>query len=270
MRIAVDHRTHYSFSDPQARIVEMLRLTPSDTQDQTVVSWEIDVNVDARLRPARDGFGNAITMLYADGPIEELEITVVGEVLTAERNGVVEGGVEPLPPQLYRRIGRRTRASGELAAFAAETMLGAKSVIDRLHRLNTALHARFETVVPARDQGFSASAAFRLVQVAPRDLAHMFIAVARGLALPARFVSGYRSVPEEPSIAPHAWAEAHVDGLGWVAFDPSAGICTDQHYVRVAIGLDASDAAPITGQRTGRGREALDVDLHVDQLGGDG
>jgi transglutaminase-like putative cysteine protease len=268
MRIAVDHRTHYSFSDPQARIVEMLRLTPSDTRDQTVVSWGIDVNVDARMRTARDGFGNAITMLYADGPIEALEITVVGEVLTGESSGVVAGAPEPLPPALFRRVGRRTRVSADLAEFVHDAIGGAESAIDRLHRLNSALHAHFETVAPSRDQGFSASAAFRLEHVAPRDLAHMFIAAARGMGLPARFVSGYRSIADEPSSASHAWAEAHVDGLGWVAFDPSAGISADDHYVRVAIGLDAGGAAPIIGQRTGPGSEALDVDLHVGMLGG--
>ena len=70
MRITIDHRTHYRFSQPQGRIVQMLRLTPGDTQDQTVVNWHVGVDCDARLRPATDGFGNAITMLYAEGPIE--------------------------------------------------------------------------------------------------------------------------------------------------------------------------------------------------------
>ena len=89
MRIAVDHRTHYRFSEPQSRIVQMLRLTPSDTMDQTVVSWLIGVDCDARLRDAFDGFGNAVTMLYAEGPISTLDISVTGEVLTMEASGVV-------------------------------------------------------------------------------------------------------------------------------------------------------------------------------------
>lgn len=67
MRIAIEHRTQYRFSEPQARIVQMLRLTPCDTQDQTVVSWLVGVDCDARLRDAGDGFGNSVTMLYAEG-----------------------------------------------------------------------------------------------------------------------------------------------------------------------------------------------------------
>ena len=95
MRIAVDHRSHYRFSQPQARIVQMLRLTPCDTQDQTVVSWMVGVDCDARLRDAVDGFGNAVTMLYAEGPIEALDVTVTGEVLTSEANGLVRGNCGP-------------------------------------------------------------------------------------------------------------------------------------------------------------------------------
>ena len=54
MRIAIDHRTRYRFSEPQARLVQMLRLTPCDTRDQTVVSWMIGVDCDARMRDAAD------------------------------------------------------------------------------------------------------------------------------------------------------------------------------------------------------------------------
>ena len=86
--------------------------------------------------------------------------------------------------------------------------------------------------------------------------------------MPARYVSGYRTDGEAHS-APHAWAEAHVEGLGWVGFDPATGLSPDETYVRVAIGLDATGAASIAGTRVGHGDERLDVDLHVDRLGGE-
>ena len=74
MRLSIDHRTVYRFAVPQGRLVQMLRLTPENTHDQTIASWRIDVDCDARLRTGRDGFGNVVTMLYAVGSInEELE-----------------------------------------------------------------------------------------------------------------------------------------------------------------------------------------------------
>ncbi|MFX5510419.1 transglutaminase N-terminal domain-containing protein, partial [Acinetobacter baumannii] len=39
MRLAVDHRTVYRFTEPQARVVQLLRLTPADTDQQTIADW---------------------------------------------------------------------------------------------------------------------------------------------------------------------------------------------------------------------------------------
>lgn len=65
--------------------------------------------------------------------------------------------------------------------------------------------------------------------------------------------------------ASHAWAEAHIDGLGWVGFDISNGISPDARYVRVATGLDYREAAPISGLRFGPATEELDVTIEVQQ-----
>jgi transglutaminase-like putative cysteine protease len=266
VRIAVDHRTHYRFSQPQARIVQMLRLTPRDTADQTVVSWHIGVDCDARLRDAFDGFGNAVTMLYAEGPIEALDLTVTGEVLTLEANGVVHGAAEPLPPTLYRRSTPRTLADAALTEFAADLAQGGS--LAGLHALNAALHVRYPIVPDAPDTGLTAAQAFARKKATSRDAAQIFIAAARSLAVPARYVTGYRTDGAAHS-APHAWAEAHIDRLGWVGFDPATGLSPDEAYVRVAVSLDASGAASIAGTRVGQGEEELDVDLHVDRLGGE-
>ena len=65
--------------------------------------------------------------------------------------------------------------------------------------------------------------------------------------------------------ATHAWAEAHIEGLGWVGFDVSNGISPDQRYVRVATGRDYRDAAPITGISTGSASQELTVSVAVEQ-----
>lgn len=268
MRIAIEHHTHYRFSEPQARLVQMLRLTPCDTQDQTVVSWHIGVDCDARLRDAVDGYGNAITMLYAEGPIAAIDITVTGEVLTNEATGVIRDAIEPLPPIFYRRVTARTQANIDLIDFAEQTA-GQGDALDRMHRLNSALHVRFPSAPDAVDTGATAVEAFARKAATSRDVAQMFIAGARSLQIPARYVSGYRSDGEATHSAPHAWAEAHIDRIGWIGFDPATGLSPDASYVRVAVGLDALGAASIAGMRVGQGEEELDVDLHVDRLGGE-
>ncbi|MFN5778713.1 MAG: transglutaminase family protein, partial [Novosphingobium sp.] len=63
----------------------------------------------------------------------------------------------------------------------------------------------------------------------------------------------------------HAWAEVHVDGLGWVGFDVANGISPDERYVRVATGRDYAEAAPVTGLSWGAGETRLAVTLAVEQ-----
>jgi len=65
--------------------------------------------------------------------------------------------------------------------------------------------------------------------------------------------------------ASHAWAEAHIDGLGWVGFDVSNGISPDERYVRIATGLDSRDASPISGVRLGSAAESMIVSLQIQQ-----
>jgi transglutaminase-like putative cysteine protease len=87
------------------------------------------------------------------------------------------------------------------------------------------------------------------------------------MGYPARYVSGYLMMNDRVhQDASHAWAEAHVDGVGWVGFDVSNGISPDARYVRVATGLDYREAAPISGLRFGAMVEKrLSIDIQVQQ-----
>jgi len=100
-----------------------------------------------------------------------------------------------------------------------------------------------------------------------QDFAHLFIACARAIELPARYVGGYflRSDGDH-QVAGHAWAEAYVEGLGWVGFDSANGVCASEAHVRVAMALDALGAAPVRGSQVGGAAERLDVAIKVFEL----
>jgi transglutaminase-like putative cysteine protease len=100
-----------------------------------------------------------------------------------------------------------------------------------------------------------------------QDGTHIFIAAARHLGIPARYISGhfFRDDDVTAQDAGHAWAESYVDKLGWVGFDPTNGISPTEAHVRVAVGLDYLGAAPVRGTRYGGGGETLKVAVNVDQ-----
>ena len=263
MRLSIDHHTIYRFAQPQGRLVQMLRLTPENTHDQTVASWRIDVDCDARLRPGRDGFGNAVTMLYAEGPVDGIEITVKGEVLTSHSDGVLHGVHETLPPALFLRSTEATVLDTAIAKFAVNAAEGARDRIGALHRLNRAFHKRFAFDAGRPEPGRTAAAAFRMDSATPRDMAQMFAVAGRSLGVPARYVTGYCRLADAHRPTPHGWVEAHVDGIGWIGFDPCTGESPEEDYVRVAAALDSVGAAPVAGSRLGEGDEMLDVDVQV-------
>jgi transglutaminase-like putative cysteine protease len=266
MRLFIHHRTDYRFSEPQARLVQLLRLTPTSHEGQNVVDWRIDVDCDARLKPGHDGYGNETCMLYVDGPIEHISLTVSGEVLTEDRAGVVIGAPEPLPPQLFTQTTRLTRPGASILDLARGIEAGGGSPLDRAHRLNHEIYERMRFSTAQADVDRTACDAFDAGEGVGQDFAHIFISAARSMGLPARYVSGHvyrRGAEASRQSASHGWAEAYIADYGWIGFDPTDDICPHDAYVRVAIGLDYHDAAPVSGARTGGGREMLDVGVRV-------
>ncbi|KQM22829.1 hypothetical protein ASE73_00875 [Sphingomonas sp. Leaf24] len=260
MRLSVQHETQYRFSEPQARVVQLLRLFPGDTSQQTVVNWRIDVDCDARLRESIDGYGNRTRMLYAEGPVETLNLIVTGEALLSESEGPIEGTDEPFPPDLFLRTTPLTIADDAIAALATGNDLAAMTA------LAAAIHARWpldRRPTPTIRSALDATADDRL---SPRDMAQIFVAAARAQGVPARYVSGYSLSGDDArrTAAPHAWAEAFVAD-GWYAFDPAVGGRSGLDHIRVAVALDAAAAAPIAGVRMGAGEEVLDVDVRVEE-----
>jgi transglutaminase-like putative cysteine protease len=247
--------------------MQMLRMTPRSHEGQFVRHWRVEVDADAKLERGEDAYGNITRTVFIDGPVEAVTITVGGEVDTIDMGGFVRGTVERLPVPLYLRETALTRASEQIAAFARSlASSGAGEQIATLHRLMLQLGEGMEFEPGTTRATTTAAEAFAARRGVCQDFAHVFIAAARELGIPARYVSGYyfRSDGDKQD-AGHAWAEAHVDGVGWIGFDPANGACVTDRYVRVAAGPDYLEAAPVRGSQTGGSEERLSVSINVGQ-----
>ncbi len=261
MQLLIDHITRYTYSAPAAGIVQVLKLTPSGTDCQQVVNWRVDVDVDGRMMPATDPFGNRVHVFYAERPVEVLTLHVTGTVITTDTAGVVRGSTEPLPPILFRRATPLTAVTPAIALLAEG--LKRDDELATLHALMHGIQARMQFEPGITEVATDADTALRLGRGVCQDLSQIFVAAARHLGIPARYVSGHFAALDHPEQeAAHAWAEAHVPGLGWVGFDPTHGVSGTEGHVRVAVGLDSLDAAPVRGSRRGGGIESLAVGVH--------
>ena len=262
MRLTINHHVHYRFSTPQSRVVQLLRMTPADDGSQTVIDWNIGVNCDARLRHAHDGYGNATTMLYIDGPIDAIELVVSGEVLTEDNKGRVKGTFESLPPLFFKRSTVLTAIDNVVREFAAQIP---DNGLQGAYALSQLICKTVQLSEKRTPKSRTASEVLSLGRGSARDCTQALIAVARAADFPARLVSGHCLTNANASTrrTSHCWAEIHLEEHGWLAFDPSANCYPGENYVRVATGLDASDSTPLSGTRRGGGIEELDVDIRV-------
>ncbi len=181
--------------------------------------------------------------------------------------GIFRGPPEPAPVRVYLRETPKTAPDKGIRELARNVCgKEMKDSLDGLHALMRAVRDAIDYEIGATHEHTSAAEALADGKGVCQDHAHVFISAARVLGVPARYVNGYfLSGTLAPSEAHHAWAEAWVDGLGWVGFDPANGMCPTERYVRLACGLDASTAAPIRGAQRGGESEALDVRVEVEQ-----
>ena len=270
MRIRISHETVYRYEEPARSVIQTLRLTPRNHEGQYVENWRIDVSENCQLDQHEDAFGNITHVFSAEGPFSELRVQVEGEVDTQDTAGIVKGAIERFPPSLYLRETPLTRADPAIAEFAQASLRAGDTPLSVVHNLLDRIHEEIVFDGDPTQATTTAAESFALKRGVCQDLTHIFIAAARSIAVPARYIGGHfqRNDGVTDQEAGHAWAEAYVPDFGWIAFDAANGICATDAHVRVAVGLDYLGAAPVRGTRFGGGGEALDVAVRVSEVGG--
>lgn len=265
MRLKLKHETRYIYETPARGAIQILRLTPRNFSGQFVRRWRVEIDADCRLDRDEDAYGNITHTFSVEGEVDSLTILVEGEVEVSNEAGFVRDGVERFSPRYWLSSTGLTEDDVEIQAFARE--LSAAEGGDNLaflHRLNATIFSDFAFDTDATHAATRATEAFKAKAGVCQDFAQVFIAAARAQGIPARYASGYflRSDTERQE-AGHAWAEAYVPALGWTGFDPAHGLCPDERYIRIAVGRDSLEAAPIRGSRQGGDGETLDVSVHL-------
>ncbi|WP_422038315.1 transglutaminase family protein [Roseibium sp.] len=265
MQLTVRHTTRYRYDAPLANAMQQIRLTPENGPAQKVLEWSIDAPGISRATTYKDAFGNRVHMVSRSEPVEDVEITATGIVETRDTNGIL--GHEPdasVPPRIYTRMTPLTQPNQAIRRLAAHAE--DEDRIAGFHALMHAIRDKVDYKVGVTETHAPAAAALAAGEGVCQDHAHIFIAAARSVGVPARYVSGYLLLEDEQaSEAHHAWAEVLIDGLGWTGFDVSNAQCPTDRYIRLTVGLDSRSAAPIRGIRFGGLEENLQVQVDVTQ-----
>ena len=264
MQITIHHKTFYDYEHPILHAVQALRLTPPSSAGQSVLSWSIKMSGIENAATYTDAFGNLVHLVTPVAAVQQLEILAEGIVNSKDTAGVVGFTQEAAPLSLFLRPTPLTQPDKAIARLAQSCR--STDRIETLHALMQTIRDAIDYRPDVTDVNTSASVALKSGAGVCQDHAHVMIAACRQLGIPARYVTGYLSIEDDgPSVAHHAWAEAFVEEIGWIGFDPANRVCPTASYVRLATGLDARYAAPLRGIRNGHGVENLSVEVVVTQ-----
>jgi transglutaminase-like putative cysteine protease len=266
MKVSIRHLTQYDYTPAASRAALRLRLFPPTFQGQTPLHWAVSVNGQP-LAPSHTGaFGDAEAVWSTREPQSALTIIAEGEVEVADKAGIVRGLHDCSRPGVFLRPSPLTAPDKAIADLAESARSGATLqtlhtlcdvVADRVSYRPNETHAE-TTAGEALAHGFGVC----------QDHAHVFIAAARALGIPARYVAGYMAAAQDLHET-HGWAEAYVADLAaWVGFDPANRRCPTEVYVRLSCGADAAGAAPVRGLVAPGSAEALTAKVDIAPLGG--
>ena len=259
MKLSIEHLTTYRYDEEARHSTQYIRLTPKPSSRQRILNWELEMPEEALL--STDGFGNILHVLTLDQPHSSISILARGDVEILD--GDQEEEVTGLSPLVYSRYTRLTRPSQAIIAFARLYQQG--GTMDRLNALMRGVLEAMPYTPGATHSASSAGEAFALQQGVCQDHTHVFLACARLMALPARYVSGYLYSEDEGHVASHAWAEVWFEGA-WHTFDITNQSRQPLQHLKLAVGLDYLDACPVRGVRYGGGPESMHAVATVARL----
>lgn len=265
MKLKITHTTKYAYDAPVSYGLQQVRLTPASSKSQTVLDWNITLTGAQTELSFKDQYQNETLLLHVEPGACDVAVEVSGHVDTHSSDGIFGKVYGTAPLWHFKQSTPRTEA-GENVHALAERISPQGDFLSALHDLSKAI---VDVVPYGQAQTFAGTTAEQALIAKGgvcQDHAQIFVSAARVAGIPARYVSGYLMMNDRvDQDASHAWAEAHLDGLGWVGFDVSNGISPDERYVRIATGLDSRDAAPLTGMRMGSSAESMIVSLQVEQ-----
>jgi transglutaminase-like putative cysteine protease len=264
MKLKIRHTTRYVFDSPVSYGLQQVRLTPKASPFQNILTWNTTVTGGQKEVSYDDHYNNHVDLISFDRDAVEVTLISEGEVEMIESNGMLGKHHGAAPLWLYQTSTELTKA-GKGARGLIQKVEG-DTALERLHTLSKVIHANVVYEVGSSLPTGTAEEALNAGKGVCQDHSHIFLACAREMGFPARYVSGYLMMDDRvDQEATHAWAEAHIPDLGWVGFDVSNAISPDVRYVRVATGLDYAGAAPVTGTRYGGSGEHLSVQIEVAQ-----
>jgi transglutaminase-like putative cysteine protease len=278
MRFRVSHITHYVYSSPASEAFAELRVWPQDGVSQRVITRSIEVYPQVPVGHYKDYFGNKVEYFSIPNLHREVRVKATADVETLVHSVPSPVLDTPVAEALQLYQGRAFRLFDFLQPTDAVSLHAVhrfrqqffrpyQSIGDALIQLNQWIYSHFRYQPGTTDVRTPLAKFIQQKSGVCQDFAHLMLAILRLHQIPARYVSGYiesfdPEVDNKPLVgadASHAWVEVFLPGEYWWGLDPTNNKPTDERHIKVAVGRDYSDVAPMRGTFKGACKQKLDV-----------
>lgn len=289
MRFLISHETLYAYESPASESVGELRVCPVDTRHQTVRNRRLVLEPEIPVDSYQDYFGNTVECFAIPFRHKQLRVRMEAEVTTAPIKD--PGPVADTPVGQARRLSGRERINLYLYRLpTAAVPLG--SVLEPLDLppfrqshplrecllgLNSWIHGQFEYRSGVTDVSTPLATIIGTRRGVCQDFAHLMLSILRTNGLAARYVSGYIE-PTDPTVkdgaeligaaASHAWVEIFLPDGTWWGLDPTNNQTVGERHVKISVGRDYHDVAPLRGTYKGATNQKLKVIVSIKRAGG--
>jgi transglutaminase-like putative cysteine protease len=274
MLYSITHCTRLEYSHPISESVMEVRTMPRSDERQILRQFEIAVTPNAKASHHSDWLGNTVHQFSVLGVHDQVAITSKCVVETRPTTQSLSEMVAPLEGLIRdHRSWDFLQLHGPVIDDPALPALTNRLGLDHVRRVGEAIEIVLlrtrDIITYSRGATNSSSTVSDVLKAGTgvcQDFAHLSLALLRRAGVPCRYVSGYVNRDAAAELETHAWVEAFVPGVGWIAIDPTHGCHATEQYVTVAVGRSYADVPPNRGVYRGEASEKIDVSVTMEVL----
>lgn len=274
----ISHTTSYFYNQEVFESRNLIKMSPIKDKHQKVISHAINVSGNPPVKSGKDIFGNKFGFFTRYDKHKLLVINSTMDVQTTHRKLLKVSSAENQSWDDVRLLGLDSSFRLFLTLDNISVMQNIWTVVNSYP---TGKMTPFEVVLAFNEYVFRnffynpwatlvdtpLDIVWNMKAGVCQDFSHVLIYMLRSANIPARYVSGY-ICPNNDGMrgdgATHAWVEAYLPHFGWLGVDPTNNCLANEKHVRVAVGRDYHDVAPVVGEFKGSAYQTLEVKVTVD------
>ncbi len=277
MKFYLYHTTQYSYSNPVFESANKILLYPFNDMNQQLVNHKLTISGNPNIFSYLDDFNNRVGFFTYVPPHKTLIISSEAEIISKridlpeEKTSAKDQwkfieemakSIDYLPFLTLEKIDAIEPLKGLL-----KTMIDKNDYpLENVKRLCDYINKNFNYQKGVTNVFTTIDEVWKLKSGVCQDFTNVLIQLCRMIKIPTRYVSGYVFANEglRGAGATHAWAEIFIPAYGWLGIDPTNNCIANQFHIRLAVGRNYNDCAPVKGVFKGNETQLMDVKVHLD------